>query len=150
VDSRGARPGAGAGSIRLIGQCDPPVARFRRRRPGPLVTDHHVVTNRDPLPVEALRDLIGIARAMYAAARAEGATPYRLEQLAQAGTELRRALDLASKSEPDTMGHRAAWVWAQRGYERLLQQITVTTQLQPVMAAAASRVLAARKRESTG
>jgi hypothetical protein len=82
---------------------------------------------------------------MYLAAKRDGSGAFRVEQLKQAGIELRRALDLASKSGPDTMGMRAAWMWGQRGYERLVQQISVTTQLEPVLAAAVARVLGKRR-----
>jgi hypothetical protein len=97
------------------------------------------VSTRERLPVEAVRDLLGIARALYAAAKAEDAGRRHLEEIATAGRELRRALDLAERTPPGSMGHRAAWTWASRGYERLVAQLSLTTALLPVVEAAAAR-----------
>jgi hypothetical protein len=68
---------------------------------------------RPPFPREAVRDLLGITRALY---RAELAAPSpdrgKLERLHQIGKEFRMALDLGAKYEPDTMAGRAARGWA--------------------------------------
>lgn len=77
------------------------------------------VTNRDRLPRGAVRDLLSLARALYRAEFARGGHPVRLQALAEIGHALREALEL-SKVEPDTIGHRAAWGWAQRGTRSLV------------------------------
>jgi hypothetical protein len=38
----------------------------------------------DPMPLEALRDLLGLCRALYAASAASGAGPIELEDLGNA------------------------------------------------------------------
>lgn len=47
-----------------------------------------------------------------------GADDAELARLTEAGKHFALALDL-SKTEPDTLGHRAAWSWAQQGLEEL-------------------------------
>jgi hypothetical protein len=70
-------------------------------------------SNRDRPPRGPVRDLLGITRALYRAELAAGGDPVRLQQLVDVGGLLRRALDL-SKGQPDTIGHRAAWMWAEQ------------------------------------
>lgn len=48
--------------------------------------------------------------------------PERLARLAEIGGMLRRALDL-SRGEPDTMGHRAAWGWAEKATAALSEVV---------------------------
>jgi hypothetical protein len=69
------------------------------------------------LPRDAVRDLLGITRALYRAARAAGDTR-DVVALAQIGAELRRALDL-SKGDAGSMGHRSAWSWAEQATAKL-------------------------------
>jgi len=70
------------------------------------------------LPREVVRDLLAIARGLYAMRRDAAAGEAELAQLAEAGKHFSTALEL-SKTEPDTVGHRAAWSWAEQGLERL-------------------------------
>lgn len=97
---------------------------------------------RGPLPREVVRDLLGITRALY---RAELALPppradaLRLAKLAEIGTHFRRALDL-SKGEPDTMGHRAAWSWAERATVALADFVGETMTVAPAVRAAAAKL----------
>jgi hypothetical protein len=67
----------------------------------------------EPIPLEALRDLIGVCRALYAAWSAAGAGPIELEELPQVGKDLREAYRLARNTPPNTLGHRAAWSHAE-------------------------------------
>jgi hypothetical protein len=97
------------------------------------------VARRDPLPLEAVRDLLGIARAMYAAAKRSGATA-EVAELAEIGKKLRLALELAKKASPDTVGHRAAWDHAEVACSRLVRLISATTPAAPIVEAAAVRV----------
>lgn len=78
----------------------------------------------DQLPLEAVRDLVGIARALYAARKREFASRTSLEELAVIGKELMNALRLAQKSGPDTLAHRAAWVQAEDACSRLMRMIS--------------------------
>ncbi len=70
------------------------------------------------MPLETLRDLLGIARALYAAwSASEG--PIEMEELRGIGAELRDAYRLAARSKPGTTAHRAAWVKAERATRQL-------------------------------
>jgi hypothetical protein len=70
--------------------------------------------NSEQLPRHIVRDLQGIARALYAARDGAGAPHRELAKVADSGRAFATALDL-SKTEPDTIGHRAAWSWADKG-----------------------------------
>ena len=63
----------------------------------------------DPFPREAVRDLLGITRALYRAERAKvSPDPSRMARLLEIGKQYRLGLDLGVKYEPDTMAGRAA------------------------------------------
>ncbi|MEZ4224931.1 MAG: hypothetical protein R3B13_28515 [Polyangiaceae bacterium] len=100
----------------------------------------------DPFPFEAVRDLLGIARAMYVAAQRDSAGSARLERLEKVGVQLRQAIDLALEHEPGTLGHAAAWQRAEAATRRLGELVDCTTPLQPTLAAAARRLIQARAR----
>jgi hypothetical protein len=100
----------------------------------------------DPFPFEEVRDLIGIVRAMYAAAKRRGAGERHLLAIRNAGTELRRAVDLALEFEPRTLGHAAAWQRAERATRALGDLVDCTTPLEPTLEAAVRRI---RPRSST-
>lgn len=102
----------------------------------------------DPFPFEAVRDLLGIVRALWAAARAENAPKRQLTAIRGIGRELRAAIDLALEHEPGTLGHAAAWQRAERATERLGQLVDCTTPLKPALAAAARRVTGVRQHDS--
>jgi hypothetical protein len=93
---------------------------------------------RDRLPLEAVRDLLGIARAMYAAKKREGIFDV-LPELEAIGKKLALALKLG-RGDPDTIGHRAAWGHAEEATSRLMKLITVSTLAAPIVEAAAIRV----------
>lgn len=58
---------------------------------------------------EAVRDLLGITRALYRAELAmRRADKARLDKLEEIGKQYKLALELSSKCPPDTMGGRAA------------------------------------------
>ncbi|HEU4583633.1 MAG TPA: hypothetical protein VFS67_35485 [Polyangiaceae bacterium] len=68
-----------------------------------------------------MRDLLAIARMLYRAELARKPDAMQLARLArleEIGKELRLALRL-STGEPDTMGHRAAWGWAEKATKAL-------------------------------
>jgi len=94
----------------------------------------------EPFPFEAVRDLLGILRAMYGAARAGGAGRRRIEAIVRIGLELRAAVDLALEHEPETLGHARAWERAERATRELGSLIDCTTPLEPTLDAAARRI----------
>jgi hypothetical protein len=101
-------------------------------------------STRDPLPRGVVRDLLGVTRALY---RAELALPppradrARLDRLEEIGKLFRRALEL-SRGEPDTMGHRAAWRWAEQATQALGEFVGEDLRLGAVLRASAVKLAA--------
>jgi len=92
------------------------------------------------LPLEALRDLLGLVRSLFAAWKpAQG--PIELEELRDIGHELAAAYELAHKTPPNTIGHRAAWSRAEAATKRLGHLIGSLEPLKPTVDAAAQRVV---------
>ena len=87
-----------------------------------------------PFPHEALRDLIGIARAAYAAET----DPARRAELAAVGKSLRDAAELAHRLDTETLGARAAWRRAEEATARLCE--LVAGDAAALVTAAAARV----------
>jgi hypothetical protein len=96
-----------------------------------------------PFPFEAVRDLLGILRALYAADKARGGSERRLSEIRRVALELRRATDLAAEHEPGTVGYHAGWERAERATLKLADLVDVTTPLEPMLMAAGERVRAA-------
>jgi hypothetical protein len=94
----------------------------------------------DPFPFEEVRDLLGIVRAMYAAAKRRGAGERHLRAIRNVGSELRAAVDLALEYEPRTLGHAAAWQRAERATRALGELVDCTTPLEPTLEAAVRRI----------
>jgi hypothetical protein len=110
-----------------------------------------------------VRDLLAITRALYRAELAASPTPEaaapaatvsaatvsaatvsdtagRLRRLEEIGHMLRQALEL-SRVEPDTIGHRAAWTWADQGTTALGELVATTeAKLEPLVRAAADKL----------
>jgi hypothetical protein len=94
---------------------------------------------RAPLPLDAVRDLLAICRALYVAYRDEGPTAaHRLAAIEGIGIDLRSALDLARRCAPDTVGHRAAWGKVDRALAALAE--VEDAPLRPGLLAAVERV----------
>jgi hypothetical protein len=93
----------------------------------------------DPFPFEAVRDLIGILRAMYATAKAEG-NDRRFTVIRRVGRQLRVAIDLALEHEPGTAGYAKAWRQAESATLELSGLVDCTTPLEPTLDAATRRV----------
>ncbi|MFZ5893037.1 MAG: hypothetical protein ACOY0T_18400 [Myxococcota bacterium] len=107
------------------------------------------MTARDAkIPLEALRDLVGICRALYAAWKKERVGPIELEELAGIGKDLSDALRLARKTEPGTLGHRAAWSRAEEATRRLGHLVGKLEPLHLTLEAATARALGARTRDT--
>lgn len=94
----------------------------------------------DAFPFEAVRDLIGILRALYSAERGRGDRARRVREIARVGRELRAAVELALEHPPGTLGHAAAWARAERATRALADLVDSTTPLSPTLAAAVRRV----------
>lgn len=71
-----------------------------------------------PNQLETLRDLLGLARALYAAWKKSGQGPIEMEELRSIGEDLREAYQLAQKARPGSQAHQAAWTKAERASAR--------------------------------
>lgn len=69
-------------------------------------------------PIETLRDLLGIARAVYVE-WAPSAGPIELDELRSLGAELRVAYQRVLRARPGTAASAAAWSQADRATHRL-------------------------------
>ena len=94
----------------------------------------------DPFPFRAVRDLIGLLRAMHAAARERNAGARVLAHIERVGRELRDAYDLAVATRPDTVGRRAAWARAEKATREVGDLVSLTDEFQPIVLAACKRV----------
>lgn len=95
----------------------------------------------EPLPVETVRDLLGLARGLDAVAKDRKATA-QMRELEAIGRDFRGALGLA-RTEPGTFGHRAAWSHAEWATERLGLVMDSLTALRSVFEASARRLKSA-------
>ena len=100
----------------------------------------------DPFPFEAVRDLLGVVRAMYAAAKAAGAGRVDLARITRVGTDLSRSLDLAADARPGTIAFAAAWKKAEDATRRVADLVDALTPAEPLVIAARERVSAAAAR----
>lgn len=71
------------------------------------------------LPLESVRDLLGIVRALYSSWKVRGAGPIEMEELRSIGEDLRDALRIAAGATPCSRPMRAAWAKAERATLRL-------------------------------
>ena len=93
-----------------------------------------------PLPIEALRDLIGICRALYAAGHAGGASASELEHLHYIGKMLTEAHELGHDAKPYSKRYNDAWTRAEEGTLALGFLVDAELRLRPALEAAARRV----------
>ena len=70
------------------------------------------------LPKETIRDLLGIARALFVVRDNQRAPQVELDRIREVSAWLVEALELA-RTRPDTLGHRAAWFKAERATQAL-------------------------------
>lgn len=89
-----------------------------------------------PFPDEAVRDLLGILRALYRARRAAGAGALELRKIHQVGHSLTIALDLARDCQPYTIGRSAAWKRAEQATRDAADLIKATDGAEPIVLAA--------------
>lgn len=94
-----------------------------------------------PFPKEAVRDLLGITRALYRAEVArDPSRAGRLERLLEIGKQYRLALDMGTKCGPDTIGNRAARGWAEKATLALGEYVAKSEMMAPAVAASAARL----------
>ncbi len=98
----------------------------------------------EPFPLEAVRDLLGVVRALYAAAKEARASRAELKRIAQVGKQLSDAIDLAVSTRPGTVGQRAAWQHAEDATRRVGDLVDSLTPAEPLVIAARGRVTGAR------
>ena|GEM_PF-2950401 len=109
-----------------------------RRRYGTFV---QVISGREEsFPAAAVRDLIGIVRAMYVVAKLAGAGKNELARIERVGRDLSAALELAIRSGPDTIGYSAAWKKAEDASRRACDLVDALTPAEPLVHAARSRI----------
>lgn len=100
-----------------------------------------VISGREePFPATAVRDLVGIVRAMYVAAKLGGAGKNDLARIEKVGRDLADALELAQRSGPGTIGHSAAWKKAEDASRRAGDLVDALTPAEPLIHAARSRI----------
>lgn len=100
----------------------------------------------EPFPFEAVRDLLGVVRALYGAAKDKGASRGELSRIAAVGNELRETLDLAVSTRPGSIGHRAAIERAEEATRRVGDLVDALTPAEPLVDAARERVTGAAGR----
>jgi hypothetical protein len=100
-----------------------------------------VISGREePFPAAAVRDLIGIVRAMYVAAKQAGAGKNEIARIERVGRDLSAALELAHRSGPNTIGYSAAWKRAEEAALRAGDLVDALTPAEPLLHAARSRI----------
>lgn len=80
-----------------------------------------------PFPFTPVRDLLGLVRVIYAAAKTGGAGMVHLARIEKIGTDLKIAIELAAESSPGTVGHRAAWAKAEGATARVGDLVDMLT-----------------------
>ena len=97
------------------------------------------------LPRETVRDLLGIARALYVVRDNQAAQPSELDRIREVSAWLVDALEL-SRTAPDTLGHRAAWSKAERATSKLTELLLVHDESTKRLVGAWAERLSARAR----
>jgi len=86
----------------------------------------------EPLPLEAVRDLLGVARAYYRATPAHDVE--KRDKIASVGMHLADAIDFCTATAP--YSREAAWHQAQLACSELCSLIAVDERAEPLLAAA--------------
>jgi hypothetical protein len=97
------------------------------------------------LPKDTVRDLLGIARALYVVRDNQGAQPSELDRIREVTAWLIDALELA-RTAPDTLGHRAAWAKAERATSALTELLLAHDESTKRLVGAWAERLSARAR----
>ena len=98
-----------------------------------------------PIPLDALRDLIALTRALYVTFKGMGkGYDSQLSALTAIGTKLTRALDKAQKGAPGTWNHQTAWLMAEEATLDLGKVVDVYLPAKAVITASGERLLKKR------
>ena len=97
-------------------------------------------SNDQPIPIECLRDLLGVARALYVSWRRDGLGPIEMEELRSVGEDLRAAYQLARRSRPGMSAHRAAWTKAERATRRLSEILSAHETIRELVGSQSDRL----------
>jgi hypothetical protein len=99
-----------------------------------------VASIHNPIPPDLIRDLIALARLVYAVELARGGHPVRLQEIGEVGRSLKEALEFATRSRPGTLGMQQAWLRADAATEALGRLIAEDRAL-PLVHAVEARML---------
>ena len=104
-----------------------------------------MVPHEGPIPLDALRDLIALTRALYVTFKGMGkGYDKQLSALTAIGTKLTRALDKATKGGPGTWNHTTAWLMAEQATLELGQVVDVYLPAKALITASGERLLKKR------
>jgi hypothetical protein len=108
-----------------------------------------------PLPArfqfEAVRDVVGILRAMYRQERDKRSpSPVRMQQIERLAKEFLGAYRMASAHDPETAPYVRAIKQAESAALRLGDIATMVDPIEPVLRVAGERVIGAASRRSEG
>jgi hypothetical protein len=90
-------------------------------------------------PIETLRDLLGIARALYVE-WSPYCGPIELDELMAIGSDLRDAYQRLLKAKAGTAAHRAAWEQAERATQRLGPLLSEHTSTKAIVKAVGAKL----------
>jgi len=93
----------------------------------------------DQPPIETLRDILGICRALYVE-WAPYAGPIEMDELMAVGSDLREAYQRLLKAKPGTAAQRAAWAQADQATQRLGVLVGEHTSTKAIVRAAGGRL----------
>jgi hypothetical protein len=103
------------------------------------------VPHEGPIPLDALRDLIALTRALYVTFKGMGkGYDTQLAKLSAIGAKLTRALDKAQKGGPGTWNHRTAWLMAEEATAELGGVVDVYLPAKALITASGERLLKKR------
>lgn len=102
--------------------------------------------NDGPIPIEVVRDLLALARALYATFQSMGpGYSDQLFRLRGVGFQLTLALEKAEGSKPGTFAHRSAWLIADKAAQDLGELVDVYLPAKALISATGDRL---RKRNT--
>lgn len=99
----------------------------------------------DRFPAEAVRDLLGLVRAIHAAAIARGAGPLDLRRIAAVEHDLEEAHGMGVSYPPNTIGGRSAFIRAEEAARRVADIVGMLDGAEPLVTAARARVTQAHR-----
>ena len=98
-----------------------------------------------PIPLDALRDLIALTRALYVTFKGMGqGYDTQLSALPAIGAKLPRALAKAREGGPGTWPHRTAWLLAEEATQALGEAVDVYLPAKALITASGERLLKKR------